>query len=158
MRSASAPQGGDCGSVTTGSVPISGRGAYPPDVCSAAGLIASDGVTTGTDGNDDYWRRPAGTSGGFGPPPEVPDQQSAAPDQRSGPAGYVGPPPTAPPPPDWRPEVVSPSPPPRRLPDQDLDALDSDERSARTLTYGIAMIAGAVLVVLSCLLCSRVLL
>ncbi|HEX2771177.1 MAG TPA: translation initiation factor 2, partial [Micromonosporaceae bacterium] len=88
--------------------------------------------------------------GGFGPAPEGPREEST-------PAGYAGPPSAAPPPPDWRPEVVSPPPPPRRLPDQDLDALDSDERSARTLTYGIAMMAGAVLVIVSCLLCSRVL-
>lgn len=121
-----------------------------PHVEPRTGLIASDGVTTGNDGNDDYWRRPAGTSGGFGPAPEAPHGEPT-------PAGYVGPPPAAPPPPDWRPEVVSPPSPPRRLPDQDLEALDSDERSARTLTYGIAMMAGAVMVVLSCLLCSRVL-
>jgi hypothetical protein len=113
-------------------------------------LIASDDVTTGTEGGDDYWRRPAGTSGGFGPPPEPPAMETS-------PADYSGPPPTEPPPTDWRPEVINPAPPPRRLPDQNLDALDSDERSARTLTYGIAMIAGAVLLVISCLLCSRVL-
>ncbi len=40
---------------------------------------------------------------------------------------------------------------------QDERALDEAERSARTVTYGIGMIAGAVLLVVVCLLCSRVL-
>jgi hypothetical protein len=113
-------------------------------------LIASNAVTTGTDDNDEYWRRPAGTSGGMGPAPEAPGQEPTAP-------GYPGPPPSVPPPPDWRPHVVHQSLPPRHLPSQDLDALDNEEASARTLTYGIAMIAAAVLVIVTCLLCSRVL-
>jgi len=52
--------------------------------------------------------------------------------------------------------VVQP-PPPRRLPPQDEQSLDEAERSARTVTYGIGMIAGAVLLVVVCTLCSRVL-
>ena len=48
-------------------------------------------------------------------------------------------------------------PPPRRLPPQDTGAIDEAERSARTLTYGIGMIAGAALLVVICLLCSRLL-
>lgn len=47
--------------------------------------------------------------------------------------------------------------PPRQLPAQDLPALEAEEGSARTLTYGIGMVAAAVLVVVTCLLCSRVL-
>jgi hypothetical protein len=43
------------------------------------------------------------------------------------------------------------------LPAQDLDDLDEAERSARTITYGVGMIAGAIMLVLLCLLCSRVL-
>jgi hypothetical protein len=46
---------------------------------------------------------------------------------------------------------------PRRLPDQDLTELEAGERSARTLTLGVGMIAGAVVMILSCLLCSRML-
>jgi hypothetical protein len=123
-------------------------------------MLASVGVRTGNGRSDDeFWRRPAEPTGGqparpTGPPaPETAGRPTAEP----GPAGYSGPPPTSPPPPGWRPPVVSLPPPPRRLPDQDLNALDESEASARTLTYGLAMIAGAVLVVVSCLLCSRVL-
>jgi len=47
-------------------------------------------------------------------------------------------------------------PPPRRLPPQDIDRLETDERRARTLTYGVGMVAGAVLFVVMCLLCARV--
>ncbi|MBF9127771.1 hypothetical protein I0C86_01980 [Plantactinospora sp. S1510] len=48
-------------------------------------------------------------------------------------------------------------PPPRPLPAQDLPGLDSAEGGARTLTLGIGMVGGAVLLVVMCLLCSRVL-
>lgn len=47
-------------------------------------------------------------------------------------------------------------PPPRPLPPQDLPGLDADEGSARTLTYGVGMIASAVLLVVICLLCARI--
>lgn len=53
--------------------------------------------------------------------------------------------------------VVQPSP-ARELPAQDLAGLDAAERGARTLTFGVGMIAGAVCLVLVCLLCSRALL
>jgi hypothetical protein len=43
------------------------------------------------------------------------------------------------------------------LPPQDLSALDSAEDSARTLTYGIGMLGGAIVLVVMCLLCSRLL-
>jgi hypothetical protein len=46
---------------------------------------------------------------------------------------------------------------PRELPRQDDAGIEEEERSARTLTYGIGMIAAAVLVVVICLLCSRAL-
>jgi hypothetical protein len=45
--------------------------------------------------------------------------------------------------------------PPRQLPAQDPAGIDQSERSARTMTYGVGMIAGAVLLILTCLLCSR---
>ncbi|BCB80071.1 hypothetical protein ACFQ1L_07030 [Phytohabitans flavus] len=44
-----------------------------------------------------------------------------------------------------------------RAPRQDDAGIEEEERNARTLTYGIGMIAAAVLVVVICLLCSRVL-
>jgi hypothetical protein len=46
---------------------------------------------------------------------------------------------------------------PRQLPRQDAAGIEEEERGARTLTYGIGMIAAAVLVVVVCLLCSRAL-
>jgi hypothetical protein len=106
-------------------------------------------VETHSDGPDDaYWRRP--------------ERAQAAPDEAEQPAppqpphSYAGPPPTAPPPPDWRPPVVHEPAAPRSLPEQDPARLDEEEASARTLTYGIGMVAGAVLLVVICLLCSRV--
>jgi hypothetical protein len=50
---------------------------------------------------------------------------------------------------------VSKLPPPRSLPAQDEEALNEAEGSARTLTYGIGMVAGAVLLIVMGLLCSR---
>ncbi|MEU8071698.1 MULTISPECIES: hypothetical protein [unclassified Micromonospora] len=73
------------------------------------------------------------------------------------PSGYAGPPPSTPPPPGWRPPVhVQPSP-PRRLPPQDMAAMDQAEQRAQRLTYGIGAAVAVVLVLLTCLLCSRVL-
>ncbi len=46
--------------------------------------------------------------------------------------------------------------PPRRLPAQDMDGMDRAEQQAQRLTYGIGAVAGVVLVILTCLLCSRV--
>lgn len=71
--------------------------------------------------------------------------------------GYQGPPPTTPPPADWRPPHVIQPAPPRRLPDQDHAAIDEDEARARTLTRGLAMVAGALLLVVLCSLCGRTL-
>ena len=68
---------------------------------------------------------------------------------------YTGPPPTAPPPPGWRPPVVVTPAAPRTLPAQDTARIDAEEQSARTLTYGVGMVAGAVLVVLLLILCGR---
>ena len=41
------------------------------------------------------------------------------------------------------------------MPTQDMDALDEAERSARTVTYGIGLVAGAIALILMCLLCAR---
>ena len=71
--------------------------------------------------------------------------------------GYSGPPRTNPPPRDWHPTVVPQPPPPRMMPAQDMDALDEDERAAKTVTYGIGLVAGAIAVILFCLLGARIL-
>jgi hypothetical protein len=41
------------------------------------------------------------------------------------------------------------------MPAQDETALDEAESSARTITYGIGMVAGAILLIVMVLLCSR---
>ncbi|WP_412737574.1 translation initiation factor 2 [Krasilnikovia sp. MM14-A1259] len=100
-------------------------------------------------GNEDdaYWQRPA----------QEPEQ--ARPGQ-PGPAKeppYPGPPRTDPPPAYWRPPTVAQPPPPRSMPAQDIDALDDAEGSARTVTYGVGLVAGAIGLILMCLLCARAL-
>jgi hypothetical protein len=45
----------------------------------------------------------------------------------------------------------------RQLPPQDTTGLDEEERNARTLTYGVGLVAGALMLVALCLLCARVL-
>ncbi|GIE83599.1 hypothetical protein SAMN06264365_101997 [Actinoplanes regularis] len=44
------------------------------------------------------------------------------------------------------------------MPAQDMDAIDEAEGSARTVTYGVGLVAGAVALILICLLCGRALL
>src|SRR5690349_8174998 len=97
-------------------------------------------------GDDGEWERPVDGT----PPPGHGYPVTPA-------SGYTGPPRAAPPPPGWRtPVVVQPSG-PRALPPQDPDRLDAEEQSARTLTYGVAMVAGAVMFLLILVLCGRTL-
>ncbi|RZU50356.1 hypothetical protein EV385_2128 [Krasilnikovia cinnamomea] len=102
-------------------------------------------------GNEDdaYWRRPAQDSEPAHPDPAAPGPQPAAP--------YPGPPRMDPPPSYWRPPTVAQPPPPRAMPAQDMDALDEEEGSARTVTYGVGLVAGAIGLILMCLLCARAL-
>ncbi|GAA1800486.1 hypothetical protein GCM10009682_22640 [Luedemannella flava] len=95
--------------------------------------------------DDAYWRRP--TEGGD------PTRPAAGRDQPA----YPGPPPSNPPPTGWRPEHVVQPPPPRSLPAQDHDAIDAAETKARGVTFGVALLVGALLVVLVCVLCARAL-
>ncbi|WP_230415914.1 hypothetical protein [Micromonospora tarapacensis] len=46
---------------------------------------------------------------------------------------------------------------PRQLPYQDMAALDGQEQRAQRVTWAVGAVAGAVLVVLGCLLCTRLL-
>ncbi|OLE27359.1 MAG: translation initiation factor 2, partial [Actinobacteria bacterium 13_1_20CM_3_71_11] len=73
------------------------------------------------------------------------------------PPPYAGPPRPSPPPRDWRPRLLIQPPPPRELPAQDLAALDAQDREARTVTYGVGMVAGAVLLIVLLILCGRIL-
>jgi hypothetical protein len=41
------------------------------------------------------------------------------------------------------------------MPTQDMDALDEAEGSARTITYGVGLVAGAIALILICMLCAR---
>jgi hypothetical protein len=70
---------------------------------------------------------------------------------------YTGPPQAPPPPAGWRPPLVVQVPPPRPLPAQDLPRLEEAEERARTLTFGIAMVASAIMIVLILVLCGRAL-
>jgi hypothetical protein len=109
-------------------------------------------VTIGGRGNDSPWRRPP-EGGGW---PARPDLGTSAP--QPGPdQPYWGPPPMLPPPASWHPPIVVEPAPPRPLPEQDHDLIDVQEQSARTLTIGVAMLAGAIMLVLVFLLCGRAL-
>jgi hypothetical protein len=106
---------------------------------------------TGPGDDDAFWRRPAGedpTGPGFGRPAPPPEPI---------PPPYAGPPRAESPPPDWRPPLVAQPPPPRSLPEQDEAQLTEAESSARTVTVGIGMVAGAIALILMCLLCARLL-
>jgi hypothetical protein len=99
-------------------------------------------------GNDSFWRRPAGVEGSL-----EPVRETASP-----PTGeYSGPPRTAPPPHGWQPPQVTQPAPPRVLPEQDVNRIEREEQAAKTLTTGVAMIAGAVMVALLLVLCARAL-
>jgi hypothetical protein len=44
----------------------------------------------------------------------------------------------------------------RKLPAQDDDVLDEEERAARTVSYGVGMVAGAIALIVLIVLCGRV--
>lgn len=116
--------------------------------------VPSVNVSAPTGPDDDaYWRRPAdgpeATGSGLQRPPAGPAPAA--------PPSYPGPPRVNPPHPDWRPPTVAQPPPPRELPPQDPAAIDEAERSARTVTYGVGLIAAAVAMIALCLLCGRAL-
>lgn len=92
-------------------------------------------------------------SGNAGPPPVGPT--GPAPTGRTA-SGYSGPPPSVPPPAGWRPPVHLQPAPPRELPPQDMADMDAAEQRSQRVTYGFGAAAGVVLLVLLCLLCSRV--
>ncbi|MET7398477.1 translation initiation factor 2 [Dactylosporangium sp. NPDC005572] len=96
---------------------------------------------------DAYWRRPA--EGAEPPPPATPTTPS--------PVSYSGPPRGTPPPHGWRPPTVENPIPPRKLPGQDRERIDREEQAATILTRGMALFAGAVLLVLLFILCGRAL-
>jgi hypothetical protein len=102
-------------------------------------VSASTGVP-----DDAYWQRPD---------PEATPAEPPAPDPVP---KYAGPPRTNPPPGNWRPPIVSQPPPPRNMPAQNLGALDEAEGQAKTVTYGVGLVAAAIALILMVLLCARV--
>ena len=103
-------------------------------------------ASTGVPDDHAYWQRPdpdqATLPAPGGPPPErlVP---------------YAGPPSSAPPRSDWRTPVLREPPAPRSLPPQNLAAVDEAEGAAKTVTYGVGMVAAAIVVILIVVLCGR---
>ncbi len=90
------------------------------------------------------WRRPEG--GATSPP--APEPVAAEPP-------YAGPPKAPVVPGNWRPPTLIQAPAARRMPAQDATSIYAAERQARTVTHGMAMVAGAVLLLVIAILCGR---
>jgi hypothetical protein len=103
---------------------------------------------TGVPDDDAYWKRPDPDSAAPTPTHPAPAPPDAGP-------RYQGPPRPGPASPHWRPPTIATPPAARTMPAQDMDALDEAEGSARTVTYGVGLVAGAIAVILMCLLCGR---
>ena len=92
-----------------------------------------------SDDPDLMWRRPAG--GETDRPPTGPTYEPAP--------VYTGPPRSQPPPRQQSPApLIQPLPPPRPLPPQDHEAIDAEEEQARLVTFGVAIGAAVVAVLL----------
>ncbi|MBB6033146.1 translation initiation factor 2 [Phytomonospora endophytica] len=89
---------------------------------------------------DAVWRRPAqgGDAGNMEVvvPPAAPSPH------------YDGPPRATPPPRGWRVPVVVNAAPPRRMPAQDAGTAEAVERSAKTFSVGLGIVAGSVMLIL----------
>jgi hypothetical protein len=96
--------------------------------------------------DEQQWRRPSPASESGVTPPAAPEQPV-----------YTGPPRSDPAAATWRPQTVIRVPPARQLPPQDDAVVDAQEQRARTVTYGVGMIAGAVALIVLVILCGRVL-
>jgi len=105
---------------------------------------------------DAAWARPAQTTrnSSVGATPAAAANRDPGTAKAAG-AEYTGPPPTNPPPPNWRPPLVAEPVPPGALPEQDHDRIDVEEQAARTLTTGVGLVVGAILLVLLLILCAR---
>jgi hypothetical protein len=93
--------------------------------------------------DEQLWRRPT-------------DEPPSGSVQRKPAASYTGPPPTISAGPNWRPRTLIRVPSARTLPPQDDTVLDEQERSARTVSYGVGMVAGAIALIVLIVLCGRV--
>jgi hypothetical protein len=99
--------------------------------------------------DEQVWRRPADGTGSYAPP------VSAAPAKEA--STYAGPPQTVPASANWRPQMLIQVPEAHSLPAQDDAALDEQDRAARTVTYGVGMLAGAIALLVLIVLCGRIL-
>ncbi len=112
--------------------------------------------------DDLQWRRPNGDPSAGDPAhpaadPARPNGDPARPgDVPAGPPPYQGPPRSAPPPHGWRPRLLVQPPAPRALPGQNLGEIETREHEARVITYGVGMLAGAILLIVLFVLCGRV--
>jgi hypothetical protein len=97
--------------------------------------------------DEQLWRRPGDDTPTS---PTVPGFGTAS----DGPV-YTGPPRGTPAPPNWRPPTLIQAPAARNLPEQSDGALDEQERAARTITYGVGMITGAIALILLFVICGR---
>ena len=95
--------------------------------------------------DEQQWRRPAA------------GQEPAAPSAPATDPIYTGPPRADAAAARWRPRTVLQVAAARRLPPQDDAVIDGQEHQARTVTYGVGMIAGAVALIVLIVLCGRVL-
>jgi hypothetical protein len=95
--------------------------------------------------DEQLWRRPAT------PADETPTAPAPPP------PAYTGPPRAHPDAAAWRPQTVIQVPPARQLPPQDDAEIDAREHQARTVTYGVGLIAAAIAVIVLIVLCGRVL-
>lgn len=107
--------------------------------------------------DDSPWRRPPAGDPSHPAEPGAAAGPAAAPPGPNPFTAYSGPPPTNPPPGGWRPPIVATPPAPGRLPAQNHDRIDVEEQAARTLTQGIGLVIGAILLVLMLFLCARAL-
>lgn len=98
------------------------------------------------EGSDEQlWRRP---TQGTPTSPAVPGPAEPT-------STYTGPPRGTPAPANWRPPTLIQVPAARELPGQSDAVLDEEERAARTVTYGIAMVTGAIALLVMFVLCGR---
>lgn len=130
--------------------PGPGRGTGPdPEPDKGTDPDPDPGPGTGTGTGHDNATGDAGKAGANGedlPPPGRPVHPTT---------GYAGPPPTVVPPRGWRPPAVVAPHSPRELPYQDYDAIDAAEGRARTRTYGVGLVAGAIILIMLCVVCGR---
>ena len=95
--------------------------------------------------DEEIWRRPN---------PSAPTSpMTGAP--TAGDGSYAGPPRGMPAAPTWRPPMMIQVPAARAMPYQDDARLDEQEKSARTVTYGIGMVTGAIALLLLFVVCGR---